>query len=179
MVLSQIHEGRLRQALLDTAMIFLENNPLPEAGVSDFHDLFHKLIDLFEFNNRSLVMCRIVKMAQDPQVDRAALAVAACILFQRYRMDYEITFLLMEQFLKHNPFENDLLYLAARFHVHHDHISMRQGFHVASRDMPQKNDYYEAFLNLFTIASEENSPAFDAAIETYLASPNINARLTL
>lgn len=177
MVLSQINEGRLRQALLDSALIFLEKNPLPDERISDVHDLFHKLIDLFEFNNRSLVMCRIVKMAQDPHVDKSALAVAACILFQRYRMDYEITFLLMEEFLKHNPFENDLLYIAARFHVQQDNFVIKHAFHVESRDIPQKNDYYEAFLSLFTIASEENSPAFDAAIEAYLASSQIHARL--
>lgn len=179
MVLSQINEGRLRQALLDTALIFLEKNPLPDEELSGAHDLFHRLIDIFEFNNRSLVMCRIVKMAQDPHIDKAALAVAACVLFQRYRLDYEITFLLMQEFLKHNPFENDLLYIAARFHVQEDHFVMKHQFHVESRDIPQKNDYYEAFLTLFTIASEENSQAYDAAIVNYLADPHITARLNI
>jgi hypothetical protein len=179
MVLSQINEGRLRQALLDTALIFLEKNPLPDEHISDAHDLFHKLIDLFDFNNRSLVMCRVAKMAQDPAIDKAALAVAACVLFQRYRLDYEITFLLMEEFLKHNPFDNDLLYIAARFHVQQDHFVIKHPFHIESRDIPQKNDYYEAFLTLFTIASEENSQAFDVAIVNYLASPQITARLRM
>ncbi len=181
MVLSQIDEQKLRAALSRTALIYLEKHPLDstDAKHSVLHDWAHKISDLFEFNNIALVMCRINKMAQDPSVDKRALSVAATILFQHYRTDHEVTFPLLHEFLEHNPFENNLLEIAAKIYLQQEHLASRHKFHVYDPDVPSVNHYYYAFLGLFTVAAEENSQAYDAAVIEYLRSSNIESKLQL
>lgn len=177
MVLSQVNEKKLREALRRTALIYLEKHPVDDGHAH--HGLFHKINDLFEFNNTGMVMCRINKMAQDASVDVSALAVAASILFQHYRTNHEVTFPLLKEFLENNPFENDLLEIAAKLYSQQEHLTTRHKFHVYDPDVPTVNHYYYAFLGLFTIAAEENSQAFDAAIIDYLRSTDVESKLDL
>jgi hypothetical protein len=181
MVLSQINEQKLRTALSRTALMYLEKHPLDKehAAHGVVGDWLHKISDLFEFNNIALVMCRINKMAQDESVDKRALAVAAGILFQHYRTEHAVTFHMLQEFLDNNPFENDLLEIAAKIYVQQEHMASRHKFHVYDPDVPSVNHYYYAFLALFTIAAEENSHAFDAAVVDYLRSSNIENKLNL
>lgn len=180
MVLAQINELKLRQALLNTAIFYLEKHPLIEDKLSrPINAWVNKISDLFDFGNTPLVMCRVAKMAQDENLDKSALAVVACVLFQRYRTDMEVTLPLMKQFMQNNPFNNDLLEIMAKTHIQHENLATRHRFDLYERHTVTTSHYFCAFLSLFTIAAEENDKAFDAAVINYLQSDDITEHLNL
>lgn len=180
MLLAQIDESKLRAALKATALIYLEKHPLEEHHHHHFMgDFIHKLTDLFDLNGVSLVMCRVVKMADDRNVTKEALVVVASVLFQHFRTNHDVTFPLMQQFLKHNPLQNHLLDIAAKLYVQQENLATRHKFHIYDANEPSMSHFYYAFLSLFTIAAEENPKQFDAAVVNYLCSQDIRSELHL